>query len=80
MFESLLSSEEHAKSEDLGDYFRVPIDDRTLNYKIYFEEGQKELTETFSSYTSDSTTQLNADQVASLVKELPEYRKYMESK
>lgn len=80
MFESLLSSEEHAKSEDLGDYFRVPIDDRTLNYKIYFEEGQNELTETFSSYTSDSTTQLNADQVANLVKELPEYRKYMESK
>jgi UDP-glucose 4-epimerase len=80
MFESLLSSEENAKSEDLGNYFRVPIDDRTLNYKIYFEEGQTGSSDSFSSYTSDSTTQLDADQVASLIKELPEFKKYMESK
>jgi UDP-N-acetylglucosamine 4,6-dehydratase len=80
MFESLLSSEEHAKSEDLGDYFRVPIDDRTLNYKIYFEEGQESSSDSLSSYTSDSTDQLNSDQVANLIKELPEFKKYMGSK
>jgi UDP-N-acetylglucosamine 4,6-dehydratase/5-epimerase len=80
MFESLLSNEEHAKSEDLGDYFKVPIDDRNLNYKIYFEEGQANLDETLKSYTSDSTTQLNAEQVASLIEGLPEFQKYMESK
>ncbi|CAN2173570.1 COG1086 Predicted nucleoside-diphosphate sugar epimerases [Candidatus Nanopelagicaceae bacterium] len=80
MFESLLSSEEHCKSEDLGDYFRVAIDDRTLNYKIYFEEGQSPSNEILSSYTSDSTNQLSATQVADLIKELPEFKKYMESK
>jgi UDP-glucose 4-epimerase len=79
MYESLLSSEENSKSEDLGDYFKVPIDDRTLNYKIYFEEGQEALT-TPSAYTSESTKQLNPEEVAQLISHLPEFLKYMESK
>ena len=78
MYESLLSSEENSKSEDLGDYFKVAIDDRTLNYKIYFEEGQEDLTIP-SAYTSDSTQQLNPEEVAELVSNLPEYKKYMEA-
>jgi UDP-glucose 4-epimerase len=79
MYESLLSSEENSKSEDMGEYFKVPIDDRTLNYKIYFEEGQEALT-TPSAYTSDSTQQLNPEEVAQLISNLPEYKKYMGGK
>jgi UDP-N-acetylglucosamine 4,6-dehydratase len=79
MYESLLSSEENSKSEDLGDYFKVPVDDRTLNYKIYFEEGH-EVPTTPSAYTSDSTKQLNPEEVARVISNLPEYKKYMEAK
>ena len=78
MYESLLSSEENAKSEDLGDYFKVPIDDRTLNYKIYFEEGHESLVAP-SAYTSDSTQQLDPQEVADLVSNLPEFKNYMKA-
>ena len=79
MYESLLSSEENSKSQDLGDYFRVPIDDRTLNYGIYFDEGQEDLVSPVA-YTSDSTKQLNAEQVADLIAKLPEFEKFMKSR
>ena len=79
MFESLLSTEENSKSEDLGDYFKVPIDDRTLNYNIYFDEGLDNL-KMPTAYTSDSTTQLNSAQVADLVSTLPEFKAYMKTK
>ena len=79
MYESLLSSEENSKGEDMGDYFKVPIDDRTLNYKIYFEEGQEDLNSP-SAFTSDSTQQLSPEEVAQLVSNLPEYKKYMGAK
>ena len=78
MYESLLSSEENAKSEDLGDYFKVPIDDRTLNYKIYFEECHESLVAP-SAYTSDSTQQLDPQEVADLVSNLPEFKNYMKA-
>jgi UDP-N-acetylglucosamine 4,6-dehydratase len=79
MYESLLSSEENSKAEDLGDYFKVPIDDRTLNYGIYFEEGQANVTNA-SSYTSDSTNQLSAQEVAEIISNLPEFKSYMEAR
>jgi UDP-glucose 4-epimerase len=78
MYESLLSSEENAKCEDLGEYFKVPIDDRTLNYKIYFEEGHESL-EPPSAYTSNSTQQLGAQEVADLISNLPEFKKHMKA-
>jgi len=78
IFESLLSSEELARSTDSKDYFRVPMDDRTLNYKIYFEEGSSKVNQMPEAYTSSSTNQLTAIEVAELVRNLPEFKKHME--
>ena len=41
LYESLLSREEMAEAEDCGDYYRVPLDARSLNYGLYVEEGSR---------------------------------------
>ena len=74
LYESLLSSEERAKAQELGDYFRVPLDSRDLNYKIYFEEGSPR-SEDFEPYTSHNTTRLQVQDVAKLLITLPEVQK-----
>jgi UDP-N-acetylglucosamine 4,6-dehydratase len=71
MYESLLSAEENAKAIDEGGYFRVPLDTRSLDYGIYFEEGETVPLEP-KSYTSDNTTRLNIEQIKSLLLDLPE--------
>lgn len=71
LFESLLSSEEAARAEDLGGYFRVPLDTRTLDYKPFFEEGDAR-NQPFDSYTSHNTHRLDVDGVEELLKTLPE--------
>jgi UDP-glucose 4-epimerase len=78
IFESLLTSEELARSEESKDYFQVPLDDRTLNYKIYFEEGYQKVDSMPEAYTSSSTNQLTAVEVAELIRNLPEFKKHME--
>ncbi len=45
LYETLLTREEMARAEDLGGYFRIPSDDRDLNYNKYFLEGQEEVSE-----------------------------------
>ena len=73
LFESLLSTEERAVAEDLGDFYRVPLDSRDLNYSIFFEEG--EIRETgLEAYTSHNTTQLSINEVVNLLLALPEVR------
>lgn len=73
LFESLLSVEERAKAEDLGDYYRVPLDSRDLNYDEFFEigEGRQEALE---AYTSHNTTRLGCDEIESLLLTLDEVR------
>lgn len=73
MHEALLSSEENAKSVDEGDFFRVPLDARSLQYELYFDEGSSKppLAE---DYTSLSTQQLNVDETKELLLKLPEMR------
>ncbi len=56
--EALLSREEMAAAVDMGSYFRVPADNRDLNYTKYFEQGEARLSEAVD-YTSDNTRQLN---------------------
>ena len=70
--ESLVSAEEMNSAIDCGDYFKLPLDTRTLDYQIYFEQG-KPVPESGSGYTSANTVQLNSDQVAQKIIELPEY-------
>ena len=69
--ESLVSREEMAKAEDLGQYFRIPADNRDLNYGKYFVEGETKITEAID-YTSDNTQQLDIEGVKALLLTLPE--------
>jgi len=73
LYESLLSTEERAKVEDLGGYFRVPLDSRDLNYSEYFEEGEPRQA-TLESYTSHNTKQLDVEGVKTLLLTIPEVR------
>lgn len=70
LYESLLSAEESAHAEDLGDYFRVPLDTRSLDYKPYFETGEKRSIP--EAYTSHNTERLDVDQTVALLETLPE--------
>lgn len=62
LYETLLTKEEKLKSEDHGNYFRVPVDKRDLNYDKYFVNGTPEL-EKIEAYTSHNTTRLDVDGV-----------------
>ena len=64
--ETLLTREEAAKAEDMGDYYRVPADNRDLNYGKFVEEGSPEITLT-DEYTSENTERLT---VAGTIKKL----------
>jgi UDP-glucose 4-epimerase len=77
-YESLLGSEERARSEDQGEYFRVPLDTRSLDYQIFFEKG---LTSQLDEpYTSHNTERLNVEEVVRLIKNLPEYKVFISKK
>ena len=58
LYETLMTREEALRSEDMGDYFRVPADNRDLNYDKYFVEGKVE-TQADESYTSHNTERLD---------------------
>jgi UDP-N-acetylglucosamine 4,6-dehydratase len=73
LYESLLGTEERAKAEDLGDYFRVPLDSRDLNYSVYFEEGETRPIE-LESYTSHNTQRLDVEGTKALLLTIPELR------
>jgi UDP-N-acetylglucosamine 4,6-dehydratase len=73
--ESLVSAEEMNTALDCGDYFRVPLDSRSLDYQIYFDQGQKNKSPQ-DAYTSENTLQLTVDQVADKISQLPEYFDY----
>jgi UDP-glucose 4-epimerase len=71
LYESLLSAEEAAQAEDRGGYFRVPLDTRTLDYKPYFEEGEKH-DKPVEAYTSHNTERYDIDATIDLLMTLPE--------
>lgn len=79
MHEALLSSEEIAKAQDEGGFFRVPLDARSLQYELYFDEGDSKLP-TAEDYTSLSTRQLNIEETKDLLLNLPEMRQLVEEK
>jgi UDP-N-acetylglucosamine 4,6-dehydratase/5-epimerase len=69
LFETLLTREERVKAEEMGGYFRVPADNRDLNYNVYFAEG----TETLSheeDYHSHNTRRLDVDEMAAMLLKL----------
>ena len=62
MYETLLTNEECARAMDMGNFFRVPCDQRDLNYDKYFVEGDQERTK-LTEFNSNNTEILNVDQV-----------------
>lgn len=66
LYETLLSREEATKAVDLGDYYRVPADTRNLNYDMYFEKGNVQITRA-DEYTSHNTTRLNREELKKLI-------------
>lgn len=69
LFESLISREEMAHAEDMGGYYRLPADNRDLNYAQYFSEGEEEISNQ-EDYTSHNTERLNVEQVKKLLLKL----------
>lgn len=73
LHETLLSREEMAKATDQDDYFKVPLDARSLEYELFFEEGEREVVH-LDDYTSENTKQLNVEETKRLLLQLPEMR------
>lgn len=69
LYESLISREEMIKSEDLGDYYRIPADNRDLNYNKYFVEGDVEVS-SHEDYTSHNTYRLKVEEIKELLLKL----------
>jgi UDP-N-acetylglucosamine 4,6-dehydratase/5-epimerase len=61
-FETLLNREELAYAQDLGGYYRIPVDARDLNYNKYFVEGEQQISGK-EDYTSNNTKILNVEEI-----------------
>lgn len=66
LYESLVSREEMAKAKDMGRYYRIPADNRDLNYNKFFVEGETKISE-YDDYTSHNTERLDVDAVKRLL-------------
>ena len=69
MYETLLTNEECAKAEDLGNFYRVPADNRTLNYDKYFTEGNVER-EVLTEFNSNNTKLLTVEETKAKIASL----------
>ena len=69
LYETLLSREEIARAEDSGKFFRIPPDNRGLNYDKFFVEGKEFLSESVE-YTSHNTKRLNVDEIVEILLKL----------
>lgn len=66
LYETLLTREEMALAEDMGDYYRVPADSRDLNYGLYFDRGRSEVSMK-DDYNSLNTRRLSVDEMAEML-------------
>lgn len=69
LYESLISREEMAKAKDMGNYYRIPVDNRNLNYAQYFSDGEEKISHQ-EDYTSHNTERLDVEQVKQLLLKL----------
>lgn len=76
MHETLLSREEIVTAEDQGDYFRVPLDARSLQYEVYFDQGSSTTAGT-QDYTSENTRQLTLEETKQLLLQIPQMQRLM---
>lgn len=77
LYETLASAQEQAQSQDMGDFIRILMDQRDLNYTAYTTEGDDK-TVAFEEYHSHNTQRLNVNEVVELLKTLPEVREELQ--
>ena len=78
LYESLLSREEMGKAESMDRYYRVPMDDRDLNYDKFFVEGETSLS-AIEDYTSHNTSILNVQEVKDILMKLKFVRRSLDA-
>ncbi|AKH20839.1 polysaccharide biosynthesis protein [Sedimenticola thiotaurini] len=78
LYESLISREEMARAEDMGRYYRIPADNRDLNYRKYFVEGEQQISE-LDDYTSHNTQRLNIEGIKNLLLTLDYIREQLDA-
>lgn len=69
IYKTLLTNEECAKAEDMGNFYRVPADNRTLNYDKYFSEGDENRV-TLTEFNSENTKRLNLEETKAKIASL----------
>jgi UDP-N-acetylglucosamine 4,6-dehydratase/5-epimerase len=69
--EVLVTREEMSKAEDLGDFFRIPMDNRDMNYGAFYPNGDGEII-VYEEYSSDKTTRIMEDEIINLLKKMGE--------
>jgi len=74
LYETLVTREEMFRSEDMGNYYRIPADARDLNYDRYFVKGEERIAE-FEDYHSHNTYRLSLDEMKSLLLKLDTIKK-----
>lgn len=78
LYESLISREEMAHAIDMGGYYRIPADNRDLNYAKYFSEGETDISQ-LDDYTSHNTRRLNVEEVKVLLMTLDYIREELDA-
>jgi UDP-N-acetylglucosamine 4,6-dehydratase/5-epimerase len=73
LYETLLTKEEFAVSEDMGNYYRIPADNRDLNYDVYVSSGSSKLS-AITEYNSHNTQRLNVNEIKSKLLSLEEVK------
>ena len=74
LYETLCTREEMVKAEDMGEFYRIPADNRDLNYAQYFSEGEEDVS-IIEDYHSHNTQQLGVEGMKKLLSQLPIVRK-----
>ena len=69
LYETLVTSEEMVRAEDMGDFFRIAADNRDLNYDKYFSKGEPKMDQ-IDTYNSHNTTRLDVEGMKKLLKKL----------
>lgn len=79
LYETLVSREEMSKAKDMGKYFRIPADNRDLNYELFISQGSVEAN-TKDDYTSHNTMRLKGDELISALMMVDEVKEYLHTK
>ena len=79
LYESLVSREEMARIEDMDRYYRIPADNRDLNYAMYFTDGTEEISK-LDDYTSHNTERLTVPQVKDLLLKLDFIQQHLQGR